>query len=114
MRRSPHLRLPERRQHEAFVGSSIQMQTPMLERETIPRFVTSCADRGVDLKWFGDEEPKAFTSCYDSWWYLGDVLELPQTLAVLARTLDMRIPLTFTRDDCAEIAEIVVDVLKGF
>jgi dTDP-4-amino-4,6-dideoxygalactose transaminase len=114
LRRSPHLRLPERRQHEAFVGSSIQMQTPTLEREAIPRFVAACADRGVELKWFGDDEPKAFTSRYDSWRYLGDLPELPQTLAVLARTLDMRIPLTFTEEDCAEIAEIVVDVLKGF
>lgn len=114
LRRSPRLRLPERRQHEAFVGSSIQMQTPVLERDAIPRFVAACAERGVELKWFGDDEPRAFTSRYDSWRYLGDVPELPQTLAVLAQTLDMRIPLTFSEDDCAQIAEIVVDALSGF
>ena len=114
LRRSSHLRLPERRQHEAFVGSSIQMQTPALERDAIPRFVAACAERGVELKWFGDDQPRAFTSRYDSWRYLGDVPELPQTLAVLAKTLDMRIPLTFSQDDCAQIAEIVVDVLSGF
>ena len=114
LRRSPHLRLPERRQHEAFVGSSIQMQTPGLDRVAILRFVAACAERGVELKWFGDDEPRAFTSRYDSWRYLGEVPELPQTLAVLAHTLDMRIPLTFTTEDCAEIAGIVVDVLNGF
>ncbi len=114
LRRSPHLRLPERRQHEAFVGSSIQMQTPGLDRVAILRFVAACAERGVELKWFGDDEPRAFTSRYDSWRYLGEVPELPQTLAVLAHTLDMRIPLTFTMEDCAEIAGIVVDVLNGF
>lgn len=114
LRRSPHLRLPERRQHEAFVGSSIQMQTPDLDRDAILRFVAACAERGVELKWFGDDEPRAFTSRYDSWRYLGEVPELPQTLGVLAHTLDMRIPLTFTPEDCAEIAGIVLDVLNGF
>jgi len=113
LRQSPRLHLPERRQQEAYVGSSIQMQVPTMERDAIPRFVAACAERGVELKWFGDDEPRAFTSRYDSWHYLDDIPELPQTLSVLAKTLDMRIPLTFTEDDCAELAEIVVDVLDG-
>ena len=49
-----------------------------------------CAARGVELKWFGDDEPKAFTSRYDSWKYIDDLPHLPGTLAVLEKTLDMR------------------------
>ncbi len=109
LRASPGLRLPERAQHEAFVGSSIQFLVTGMEPERIPELVEGCAARGVELKWFGDAEPKAFTSRYDSWRYLGDMPELPQTLRQLSRTCDMRVPLTFDEDDCRLIAEIIVD-----
>ena len=55
----------------------------------------ACAAYGVELKWFGDNEPRAFTSRYDSWKYVADKLHLPGTMAVLEKTLDMRRPLTF-------------------
>lgn len=61
------------------------------------------------LKWFGDDTPKGYTSRFDSWQYLSDIPELAQTRAVMATHLDMRIPLTFTLEDCACIAEIIVD-----
>lgn len=109
LRASPGLRLPERAQHEAFVGSSIQFLVTGMEPERIPELVDGCAARGVELKWFGDAEPKAFTSRYDSWRYLADIPELPQTLRQLSRTCDMRVPLTFDEDDCRLIAEIIVD-----
>ena len=75
--------------------------------ESIPKFVKSCLSRGVDLKWFGDKEPKAFTSRYDSWTYIKNVPVLTKTLSVLEKTIDMRIPLTFSKEDCAIIAKII-------
>ncbi len=101
------LRLPERHQHEQFVGSSIQFQAVALGREGIPPLVKSCAERGVDIKWFGADEPQAFTSRFDSWAYLKDIPELPQTQETLATTCDLRVPLTFTEDDCRTIAVII-------
>ena len=65
--------------------------------------------RGVELKWFGDAEPKAFTSRYDSWKYIDDLPVLPNTLRVLDTTLDMRVPLTFDRADCDLISRIIAD-----
>ena len=67
----------------------------------------ACGDRGVELKWFGDDEPRAFTSRYDSWKYIDDIPHLPGTLSVLEKTLDMRVPLTFDLDDCDIIADII-------
>ena len=69
--------------------------------------MASCAARGVELKWFGDDTPKAFTSRYDSWKYIDDIPHLPGTLSVLEKTLDMRVPLTFDLDDCDLIARII-------
>ena len=105
--------IPRRRQEEFYVGSSIQFRTVGLSREQIPAFITACAARGVELKWFGDAEPKAFTSRYDSWKYIDDLPILPNTLRVLDTTLDMRVPLTFDRADCDLIAGIIADEMAS-
>ncbi|MGB2234389.1 MAG: DegT/DnrJ/EryC1/StrS family aminotransferase [Candidatus Puniceispirillum sp.] len=106
--------IPERKQVEAYVGSSIQFRADALTREQIPEFIAACNARGAELKWFGDDEPKAFTSRYDSWKYIDDIPHLPNTHKVLANTLDMRIPLTFDEDDCTIIADIIEDELSSF
>ena len=64
------------------------------------------AARGVELKWFGAPDPVAFTSRYDHWRYAAPVA-LPQTDRILAGLIDMRVPLTFSLDDCALIARII-------
>jgi hypothetical protein len=71
-------------------------------REVLAR----CLARGVELKWFGAEEPVGFTSRYDSWRY-APVPQLPRTDRVLAGLVDMRLPLTFSLEDCALIARII-------
>ena len=103
------LRLPDRAQHEEFVGSSIQFQAKALGPAGIPAFIAACAQRGVDIKWFGADEPKAFTSRFDSWTYIKDIPALPATQETLATTCDLRVPLTFSKDDCQDIAEIIVE-----
>ncbi len=105
---SPHINVPQRAQHEAFVGSSFQFR-PQLPVGKFDELVANCAQRGVDIKWFGAEDPKAFTSRYDSWRYLGEPVPLPKTLEVLSQTCDIRVPLTFTSEDCNIIAQIVTE-----
>ena len=106
--------IPARNQKESYVGSSIQFKVSKLENDEIPKFVVSCLNRGVDLKWFGDKEPKAFTSRYDSWTYIKELPVLNRTLSVLAKTIDMRIPLTFKKEDCAIIARIIKSEMEKF
>ena len=110
----PEAVIPKRKQEEFYVGSSIQFRAETIARDAIPDFISACHARGVELKWFGDETPKAFTSRYDSWKYLGDIPELPQTLQVLDKTLDMRVPLTFELEDCDIIGEILTEELHRF
>ena len=99
--------IPPRRQEEFYVGSSIQFRAEGITRDQVPQLMKACAARGVELKWFGDDEPKAFTSRYDSWKYIDDIPHLPGTLDVLEKTLDMRVPLTFDVDDCDLITTII-------
>lgn len=110
----PHdgLRLPDRLDQEAFVGSSLQFQLVDLNSRQLHEFAEQCRARGIEAKWFGDSEPQGYTSRYDSWGYLADEAHLPQTDAILSRTFDIRLPLTFTESDCREIAAIIIDVLR--
>ena len=98
-----------RAQHEAFVGSSFQFHTSGMAQADMPKFLANCLKRGVEVKWFGPEEPVAFTSRYDSWRYVADIPVLPKTLATLSTTCDLRLPLTFDAADCKLIAQIIAE-----
>ncbi|WP_339693555.1 DegT/DnrJ/EryC1/StrS family aminotransferase [Celeribacter baekdonensis] len=97
-----------RPQQERFVGSSIQFLLLDWSDAKIEAVVTGCGKRGVDLKWFGAAEPVAFTSRYDSWRY-ADPQPLPDSDRVLRAIVDMRLPLTFSLEDCAMLARIIRD-----
>ena len=81
----------------------------MDELQDVDNFIDRCAARGVELKWFGNKDPHGFTSRYDSWKYLGDAPELPNTLKILNRTFDMRLPLTFDESDMQTITGIIIE-----
>jgi dTDP-4-amino-4,6-dideoxygalactose transaminase len=102
----PGIRLPQRPAEEQFVASSIQFNLPGASRAQIASFLKATAARGVELKWFGADEPVAFTSRHDSWAYAGRQ-HLPQTDRVLSTLLDMRLPLTFSLEDCKLIGRII-------
>ncbi|MEM7642172.1 MAG: DegT/DnrJ/EryC1/StrS family aminotransferase [Pseudomonadota bacterium] len=104
--RVPGLRLPHRPAAESYVGSSIQFTLPGHSPAAVADVVARAADLGVALKWFGAPEPQGFTSAHGSWRYVPPQ-DLPRTDAILAGLLDMRIPLTFSLEDCAQVAEIV-------
>lgn len=111
LRANSEITIPARSNSEHYVGSSIQFRIERLSKDQLLSFVDACARRGLDLKWFGEDEPRGFTSRYDSWKYLGEVQKLPRTLEILANTFDMRVPLTFSTDDCRLIADIIGEVL---
>lgn len=103
---TPGLSLPERPQKEGFVASSFQFLLLDWPEDALRDVLARCAARGVELKWFGAPEPVAFTSRYDSWRYAPSE-PLPQTDRILAGIVDMRLPLTFSLEDCALIARII-------
>lgn len=107
LRKSNAIILSERSEQETFVGSSIQFRVDTLK--DVEGFIKRCAERGVELKWFGNKDPNGFTSRYDSWRYLGEAVTLPNTLRVLDRTFDMRLPLTFNESDMVTITGIIVE-----
>ena len=108
----PKIHIPTRPGEEQFVGSSIQFSLPNFGRANVLQVIEQCDQRGVSLKWFGDAEPKGYTSRYDSWRYIDELPELGKTKLILSTLIDMRIPLTFNQQDCRLIGEIIVDVVN--
>jgi dTDP-4-amino-4,6-dideoxygalactose transaminase len=106
LRGIPGLRLVERPEEETFVGSSFQFLLPGWSAARVGAFLSRTLARGVELKWFGADQPVAFTSRYDHWRYAA-AQSLPQTDRILAGLVDMRVPLTFNVEDCAQIARII-------
>jgi dTDP-4-amino-4,6-dideoxygalactose transaminase len=110
LKRSNTIVLPARPVAEQMVGSSIQFRVPALDRKDCETLLELTAARGVELKWFGGLEPSGFTSNHTSWRYV-EAQNLPKTDEVLAALFDMRLPLTFSQDDCRLIGRIICDVV---
>ncbi|MEM9351048.1 MAG: DegT/DnrJ/EryC1/StrS family aminotransferase [Pseudomonadota bacterium] len=103
---TPGLTLIHRPSQEQFVASSHQFLLLDWADDAIREVVRRCGERGVELKWFGAPEPVAFTSTYRSWHYANPT-PLPASDRVLRAVMDMRLPLTFSLEDCAQIARII-------
>ncbi len=106
LRGTPGLTVIERPEEESFVGSSIQFLLLDWPDDMVRDAVARCAARGVHLRWFGAAEPEGYTSRYDSWRYAASA-PMPSSDRVLRAILDMRLPLTFSLEDCALIARII-------
>ncbi|WP_434286495.1 DegT/DnrJ/EryC1/StrS family aminotransferase [Celeribacter sp. SCSIO 80788] len=108
LRGTKGLTLIERLEPEHYVGSSIQFLLLDWPDAKIEGLVAACLKRGVELKWFGAPEPVAFTSRYESWRYC-EAQSLPESDRVLRAIMDMRLPLTFSLEDCEIVSRIIRD-----
>jgi len=106
LRGTPGLQVVERPAAETIVGSSIQFLLLDWSETAVAEVLKRCLDRGVELKWFGGAEPSGFTSRYDSWRYAPST-PMPASDRILRGIIDMRLPLTFSQMDCAQIARII-------
>ena len=106
LRDAPGLTVIERPPQETIVGSSIQFLLLDWAASAVRDVLARCGARGVELKWFGAPEPVAFTSKYDSWQYAPSA-PMAASDRVLAGIVDMRVPLTFSLEDCELIARII-------
>jgi dTDP-4-amino-4,6-dideoxygalactose transaminase len=107
---APHIRIPKRQAKEGYVGSSFQFTLTDTDITSVENFLKTCAERGVEIKWFGAKEPIAFTSSWESWQYVKDAQPLPNTKKILDYMCDFRVPLTFSIDDCKTVAAVIRQV----
>jgi dTDP-4-amino-4,6-dideoxygalactose transaminase len=112
LRRSQHIRLPERGGGQVFSATSVQFSVAGLSPEEMKIFLALASARGVPIKWFGAPKQAGFTSAPRHWRYAGDQGPLAQSHAILADLCDIRTPVTLTDAECDLIAEIVRDSIE--
>jgi hypothetical protein len=64
------IEVPVRFEEEKYVGSSIQFRIPGISKSDAELFVKKNKELGVELKWFGNDDPSGFTSNHKSWKYV--------------------------------------------
>lgn len=108
----PFIEIIPRNAREDFVGSSIQFRLPSQTSDQIARFVAGCEARGIPLKWYGKPLPEDYTSRYDSWRFVPATRSLPHADCILAQLCDLRLPLTFTEQECDDIVQLMGNAME--
>jgi len=107
------IEVPVRFEEERYVGSSIQFRIPGITEAEAELFIEKNKQLGVELKWFGNDNPSGFTSNHKSWKYVSQQ-QLNQSDEILSSLFDLRLPLTFSLEDCSHLSEIIIDCAKKF
>ena len=65
----------------------------------------------MEIKWFGSDEPTGFTSNHKSWKYF-ELQNLENSDRILSGLFDLRLPLTFSLDDCSLLSDIISECVQ--
>ena len=107
------IEVPVRFKEERYVGSSIQFRIPGITDSEAKSFIKKNKELGVELKWFGNDDPNGFTSNHKSWKYVSQQ-QLKISDDILSGLFDLRLPLTFSLEDCAHLSKIIISCLDEF
>ena len=107
------IEVPQRLKAERYVGSSIQFRIPKISNNEAKSFLEKNKNLGVELKWFGNDDPTGFTSNHKSWKYVNQQ-QLNKSDEILSSLFDLRLPLTFSLEDCSHLSNIIVECSNGF
>jgi dTDP-4-amino-4,6-dideoxygalactose transaminase len=88
------IEVPQRLKAERYVGSSIQFRIPKISNNEAKSFLEKNKNLGVELKWFGNDDPTGFTSNHKSWKYVNQQ-QLNKSDEILSSLFDLRLPLHF-------------------
>ena len=107
------IEVPLRFEEERYVGSSIQFRLPGITVTEAELFIKKNKELGVELKWFGNDDPSGFTSNHKSWKYVVRQ-QLNNSDEILSSLFDLRLPLTFSIDDCIHLSKIIIECSSQF
>ena len=107
------IEVPLRYEEERYVGSSIQFRIPSITATEAELFIKKNKELGVELKWFGNDDPSGFTSNHKSWKYVVRQ-QLNNSDEILSSLFDLRLPLTFSIDDCIHLSKIIIECSSQF
>lgn len=95
--------------NKAVVSAPTSFQFIIDSLEKIPPFIQSAKDHGLNIKWFGADQPIGFTSNSKHWGYLSHSSSIHPSLQ---RLCDVRIPVTLTDEECHSLLKIIRQCLN--
>ncbi|WP_417742013.1 DegT/DnrJ/EryC1/StrS family aminotransferase [Salipiger sp.] len=107
---SPWIEVPAKLDREERAPDSLQFNLAGMDRDEMRAFAETAAAMGVKVQVFGLSSDNA--RAFWNWQFLGEIPELPQTRAMLERACDTRLPARLTLEDCATVADIVVNAAE--
>jgi len=107
------IEVPQRLKEERYVGSSIQFRIHKISKNEAKSFLENNKNLGVELKWFGNDDPTGFTSNHKSWKYVTHQ-QLNTSDEILSSLFDLRLPLTFSLEDCSHLSNIIIECSNEF
>lgn len=109
LNQSENIHVPEYLEQAARVGDSVQFNLVGLSGDQVDRFLREVKDRGVGLQIFGRLDNSRY---YKNWKFSFDeVPELQQTDEIISLACDLRISLTFDKQDIELLGMIVTSVI---
>ncbi|MCA0963864.1 DegT/DnrJ/EryC1/StrS family aminotransferase [Salipiger bermudensis] len=107
---SPWIEVPAKLDREERAPDSLQFNLVSMDRDEMRGFAEAAAAMGVKVQVFGLSSDNA--RAFWNWQFLGEIPELPQTRAMLERACDTRLPARLTLEDCATVADILVNAAE--
>jgi dTDP-4-amino-4,6-dideoxygalactose transaminase len=93
--------------NEAVLPAPTSFQFIIDSLDKIPTFIQTAKEYGLNIKWFGADQPIGFTSNSKHWGYLSPPSSIHPSLQ---RLCDIRIPVTLTDEECHSLLEIIRQV----
>lgn len=90
--------------NEAVLPAPTSFQFIIDSLDKIPKFIQTAKEHGLNIKWFGADQPIGFTSNSKHWGYLSPPASIHPSLQ---RLCDMRIPVTLTDKECHSLLKII-------
>ena len=108
---SPWIEVPAKLAREERAPDSLQFNLVGMDRDEMRAFAETAAAMGVKVQVFGLSSDNA--RAFWNWQFLSDIPELPQTRDMLERACDTRLPARLTLEDCAGVADILVNAAEA-
>lgn len=110
LNQTPWMHVPAPLPPEERAPDSIQFNLVDMTEDQAAAFADAAAGKGVKVQIFGLSTDNA--RAFWNWQFLEDLPDLPQTRAMLMKACDVRLPARLTADECATIADILIEAAR--
>ncbi|WP_020042404.1 DegT/DnrJ/EryC1/StrS family aminotransferase [Salipiger mucosus] len=109
--RSPWIEVPEKLGPEQRAPDSLQFNLTGMDLDEMRAFAEAAEAAGVKVQVFGLSSDNA--RAFWNWQFMPEMPELPRTRAMLQRACDTRLPARLTLEDCAAVADVLVQAAEA-